>query len=54
QKVRTLISENQKRGIHNIGWKGKDEQNQMVANGVYFCRISADKGSVTQKMLLLK
>jgi hypothetical protein len=54
QLVKHLLHENQTAGIHSLTWNGKNDNNNPVASGVYFCRISSDGKQQTRKMLLLK
>jgi hypothetical protein len=35
-------------------WDGKDGAGQLVASGVYFCRLEAGNHSKTKKMLMMK
>jgi PKD repeat protein len=54
EEIRTLINKKQPPGWHFVKWDGKDNQGQLVSNGVYFYRISAGVYSDTIKMLYLK
>lgn len=55
QKVVTLVNQHQEAGEYNAQWNGSDEQNNPVASGVYFYKLSDDSGrSSVQKCLLLK
>lgn len=55
QLVKSLLQENLNQGLHKVIWKGKDSNNQQVASGVYFYKISAGQNkSVTQKIILMK
>ena len=53
--METLVNENQKPGIYQIQWEGKDQ-----ANGVYFYRLTTggldelSPYTVTKKMILLR
>ncbi len=47
--IETLISGNVLAGSHSYEWKPEN-----VASGVYFCRLSDGKKTVTQKLILLK
>ncbi|MCK4232877.1 T9SS type A sorting domain-containing protein, partial [candidate division WOR-3 bacterium] len=37
-----------------VSWDGKDDLGKTVASGVYFCKLEAEKGSQTEKILLLR
>jgi tetratricopeptide (TPR) repeat protein len=55
QKVVTLVNQHQEAGEYSAQWNGTDEQNNPVASGVYFYKLSDDSGrSSVQKCLLLK
>ncbi len=53
--VRTLVpAEIADAGPHEIVWDGRNEAGQVVASGVYSCRLDAGGRSVTSNMALLK
>ena len=52
--VRTLLNEEQEPGRHTIHWNGLNDQGNPVASGTYFCRLTASKLTLSQKMLLLR
>ncbi len=55
QKVVTLVNQHQEAGEYSAQWNGTDEQNNPVASGVYFYKLSDDHGNnKVQKCLLLK
>ncbi len=54
QKVKTLLNEELDVGVHNIVWKGIDEHNKKVANGVYFYKVKVNKEEKINKMIMLK
>ena len=54
QKVKTLLSNFQKRGKHFVVWNGKDENNKNISSGVYFYKINTGNNSTIKKILLLK
>ena len=54
QKVKTLVNEILGLGRHQHIWNGRDDNNRIVASGVYFARLSTPDGSQIQKMMLLK
>ena len=41
-------------GYHIVVWRGRDDQGNDVADGVYFCRLTTQGKSLTRKMLLLR
>ncbi len=54
QLVRTIASGLFSAGRHTLEWDGKNEGGAALASGVYFCCLTADSKSYTQKILLLK
>ncbi len=54
QVVRTLVSEHQAAGRHQVAWDGKDERGASVASGTYLYRIKAGKFQDVKQMMLLK
>lgn len=54
QKIKTLRSENQNPGIYQITWDGKDDLNQDIASGIYFCILKTSHEQMSRKLILLK
>jgi hypothetical protein len=54
QRIRTLLSGEQSAGVHQVLWDGRNERQEMVADGIYFYRIITPNYSATQKMVLLR
>ena len=54
QQVRTLVQEAQAPGIYLVVWDGRDTQGQMLASGMYFCRLEAGPFAAVRRMMLLK
>lgn len=54
QKIRTLKIENCKLNIGKAVWNGKDQKNNSVSSGIYFCKLKSDNFEKTSKMLLMK
>jgi YVTN family beta-propeller protein len=54
RRVRTLVDERRQANHYEIVWDGKDGAGQLVASGVYFCRLEAGNHSKTKKMLMMK
>jgi hypothetical protein len=54
RRVRTLVDDRMEANHYEIEWDGRDNQGQIVASGVYFCRLEAGKHSKTKKMLMMK
>ncbi|MCD4704714.1 PQQ-binding-like beta-propeller repeat protein [bacterium] len=54
QKVKTFINDQFDIGQHSILWNGKDENNQKVVSGIYFCMLRIGKSTETRKVVFLK
>ena len=55
KEVRTLVNENIPAGKHSVVWDGKNELDESVASGIYFCQLNVkDEFLHTKKLLLLK
>jgi YVTN family beta-propeller protein len=52
--VRTLINERKQANHYDVEWDGRDGNGQLVASGVYFCKLQAGKHLATKKMLMMK
>ena len=44
----------QRAGRHSVAWNGRDERGALVADGVYFARVTADGTSRSRKMVLMR
>jgi poly-gamma-glutamate synthesis protein (capsule biosynthesis protein) len=53
QEVRTLVNKIQTQGLHSITWDGKDNQNQILPRGIYFCHLTTKEQNQTRKIILL-
>jgi len=54
QKVKTLTDSHYDAGFHTLTWDGKSDQNNVVATGIYYCRLTCGNQRVSQKMMLIK
>jgi len=54
QLVRTLVSGERTGGFHSVVWNGKDMNDKAVAAGIYLCRLSCPKVTLSKSMLLMK
>ena len=54
QLIRTLVNGNMTAGNQKVVWNGLDDNNQTVASGLYFYRVTNVGKNITRKMLLSK
>lgn len=54
QKVASLVDEIQSSGRKSIMWEGLDDRGQPVSSGIYFCKISCNNLTKTEKIALLR
>lgn len=54
QKVRTLLNEEKYAGQFTIVWDGKSDAGQLVASGIYFCKIKTNRGIVSHKIVVMQ
>jgi flagellar hook assembly protein FlgD len=54
QVVKTLVDRAMMPGNHQIHWDGRNENGQLVASGIYFCKMEAGDFNAARKMILLK
>jgi hypothetical protein len=52
--VRTLVDETLSQGQKTYSWNGRDDNDNPVSSGVYFCRIQTGNRVLSQKMTLIK
>jgi parallel beta-helix repeat protein len=54
RRVRTLIDKVMGAGSWGAIWDGRDDDGQLVAAGIYFCRLEANEFVATTKMTVLR
>jgi hypothetical protein len=54
QRIRTLVETQQMQGIHHVVWDCRNDNGEIVTNGIYFYRIIAPELVEVQKIILLK
>jgi hypothetical protein len=54
RRVADLVDEVRDRGAYVVEWGGTDERGTPVASGLYLCRLTAGKETISRKMVLLK
>ncbi len=52
--IRTLYSDNAKKGIFKVSWDGQIESTEEAPSGTYFYRLQTKNFSETKKMLLIR
>jgi flagellar hook assembly protein FlgD len=53
RKVRTLVDGNLAAGYHQRAWDGKGMDGSQARAGVYFYRLTTERGSLGRRMILL-
>ncbi len=54
QLVKTLVNDQRVAGDYSVVWNGMDNNNNAVASGLYYSKMSAGKYSSTKKMIMMK
>jgi flagellar hook assembly protein FlgD len=54
QRVRSLVNDSYKAGIHTVVWDGTDDKAQNVTSGVYFFVMETSESRHVRKAILLK
>lgn len=54
REVKTLVNQEQIRGVYEVNWNGDDEAGNKVSTGVYFYSLKSGDFSQTRKMVLIK
>jgi len=52
--VRTLVNSKLDRGIYNLTWNGTDDNNNAVAEGIYFYTLTTDNNNYTKKLVFTR
>jgi len=52
--VRVLVDRKLNTGSHGVKWDGKNEKGELVASGVYFCRLQIGNSRQVRKLSLLR
>ncbi len=52
--VKNIVSGTQQPGTYTTYWTGRDDCNQSVSAGIYFCKLSAGEMAVIDKTVLLQ
>jgi flagellar hook assembly protein FlgD len=53
-RVRTLVDETARAGLHVVSWDGRNARGEAVGSGIYFYRLATPLRTLTRKMVLLK
>jgi|GEM_PF-1667985 len=54
QSVAVLVNQPQPAGHHTLRWDGRDDSGQVLASGVYLCRLQTANQKLTRKMVFLR
>lgn len=52
--VKTLVDREVAAGVHGVAWGGNDSTGAPAASGVYFCRLSTERGTASRRLVLLR
>jgi flagellar hook assembly protein FlgD len=54
KKIRELLNDNLNEGKHEVVWDCKDDNNNKVSSGLYYCRMMSGSFTKTIKLSLIK
>ncbi len=54
EKVRTIIADELKAGVHDVQWDGRNQNGKSVASGLYIYRLKTADFTRSKKMLLIR
>lgn len=54
KKVRTLLADQKPAGHFEVQWDGRDELNQAVASGIYFCRLQVSTNQSSEAVVQVR
>ena len=54
RRVKTLVDGFESVGQHTAIWNGQDDNDNSVASGMYFYRLTTSDETQTRKMILMK
>jgi len=54
QRTATLVDEDMDAGVHEVLWRGVNDDGESVGSGIYFYRVSSGGSTSMKKMILLK
>ncbi len=54
RRVRNLVHDRKMAGRAEVSWDGRDEQGRDAVSGVYFYRLTSERGVVTRQMTLVR
>jgi len=54
RRIARLVNRNEERGNHSALWNGAGESGRPAAPGIYICRLTAGRGTLSRKMVLIR
>jgi hypothetical protein len=54
KRIATLVDRDQEKGTYEVEWGGMGDTGNSIASGIYFCRLTAGKETISRKMVLLR
>jgi flagellar hook assembly protein FlgD len=52
--VKTLVNSKLDKGVYNLTWNGTDDDNNAVAEGIYFYTLKTDNYNSTKKLVMMR
>jgi hypothetical protein len=52
--VKTLVDEQKEQGSYSVAWDGMDNSGTQISSGLYFYKLTTEKGCRTNKAILIK
>jgi hypothetical protein len=54
QRIKSLVNEHLRSGVHTVEWNGTDDQGRQVSSGIYLYQMQSENYTSTRRMLLMK
>jgi len=54
QRVRLLVSKEEKAGVHTVEWNGCDQQSRFVSSGIYLIKLKTGNKEMVRRAVLIK
>jgi hypothetical protein len=54
REVKSIVNENAATGYYKLIWDGRDNNNNLITNGIYFLHLKTDQANKTTKLILTR